>query len=152
MADTTLTASVIAKAALAILDNELDVLGTFYRAPESEFDKSVNGYTIGDTVSIRRPADFTVRNTITASAQDVIEGKTTLTIDQVRGVDFDFTSTDLTLKDTSVLINIVLTAAMKNSDSGLPLDPDYTFSVAFKCTVTSLLITSAIPNTSYALG
>ena len=97
MADTVLTASVIAKAALAILDNELDVLGTFYRAPEAEFDKSVNGYTIGDTVSIRRPADFTVRNTITASAQDVIEGKTTLTIDQVRGVDFDFTSTDLTL-------------------------------------------------------
>ena len=97
MADTTLTASVVAKAALAILDNELDVLGTFYRAPESEFDKSVNGYTIGDTLNIRRPADFTVRNTITASAQDVIEGKTTLTIDQVRGVDFDFTSQDLTL-------------------------------------------------------
>lgn len=97
MANTTLTASVVAKAALAILDNELDVLGTFYRAPESEFEKSVNGYTIGDTISIRRPADFTVRSTITASQQDVIEGKVALTIDQVRGVDFNFTSTDLTL-------------------------------------------------------
>jgi hypothetical protein len=97
MPDTTLTASVIAKAALAILDNELDVLGTFYRAPESEFSKSVNGYQVGDTISIRRPADFTVRNTITASAQDVIEGKVNLSIDQVRGVDFDFTSQDLTL-------------------------------------------------------
>ncbi len=97
MSNTTLTASVVAKASLAILDNELDVLGTFYRAPESEFSKSVNGYTIGDTLSIRRPADFTVRNTSTASVQDVIEGKTTLTIDQVRGVDFSFSSADLTL-------------------------------------------------------
>lgn len=97
MADTTLTASVIAKAALAILDNELDVLDTFYRDPEAEFNKSVNGYAVGASVDIRRPADFTVRNTITASAQDVIEGKTTLTIDQIAGVDFDFTSQDLTL-------------------------------------------------------
>ena len=61
-------------------------------------------------------------------------------------------STDLTLKDTSVLINIVLTAAMKNSDNGLPIDPGYTFSVLFKCTVTSLTLITAIPNTSYALG
>lgn len=97
MSNTTLTASIVAKASLAILDNELDVLGTFYRAPENEFSKSVNGYTTGDTLSIRRPADFTVRSTPTASIQDVIEGKTTLTIDQVRGVDFSFSSSDLTL-------------------------------------------------------
>ena len=61
-------------------------------------------------------------------------------------------STDLTLKDTSVLINLVLTADMKNSDNGLPLDPGYTFIVALKCTVTSLTLITAIPNTSYALG
>lgn len=97
MANTTLQASVIAKAALAILDNELDVLGTFYRPYEDEFDKRVNGYTVGDTISIRRPPDFTVRNTITASPQDVIEGKTTLQINKIAGVDFSFTSTDLTL-------------------------------------------------------
>lgn len=113
MSNTTLNATVVAKAALAILDNELDVLGTFYRAPEEEFDKRVNGYTIGDTVSIRRPADFTVRNTITASVQDVIEGKTDLTIDQVRGVDFSFTSTDLTL-DIKELGERVIRPAMIN--------------------------------------
>ena len=61
-------------------------------------------------------------------------------------------STDLTLKDTSVLINIVLTAVMKNSDNGLPIDPGYTFSVTFKCTVTSFTLMTAIPNTNYALG
>ena len=94
---TFLTANVLAKASLAILDNELDVLGTFYRAIEPEFDKTVNGYEVGSTINIRRPADFTVRNTITASAQAVIEGQTSLTVDQVRGVDFQLSSQDLTL-------------------------------------------------------
>jgi hypothetical protein len=94
---TILTTNALAKASLAILDNELDVLGTFYRAIEPEFDKRVNGYEVGSTVDIRRPADFTVRNTITASPQAVIEGKVPLTVDQVRGVDFQLTSQDLTL-------------------------------------------------------
>lgn len=97
MANTTLTASVVAKTALAILENELAVIKTMHRAHEEEFSNRVNGYKIGDTISIRRPADFTVRSGATLSTQDVIEGKTTLTIDQQIGVDFQFTSTDLTL-------------------------------------------------------
>lgn len=98
MANTSLTADVIAKAALAILDNELGVVKTFHRAYEEEFSQQVNGYKVGDTISIRRPADFTIRTGATLSTQDVIEGKTTLTIDQQIGVDFQFTSSDLTLK------------------------------------------------------
>lgn len=98
MANTTLTADVIAKEALAILDNELGWLGQIYRAYEDEFDKSVNGYKIGDTISIRRPEDGQVRTGATLSTTDVIEGKTTLTIDQQVGSDFQFSSTDLTLK------------------------------------------------------
>lgn len=102
MANTALTAAVVAKAALAILDNELGVLKTFYRAPEEEFSQQVNGYKVGDTISIRRPADFTVRSGATLSTQDVIEGKVDLTIDQQIGVDFQFTSSDLTLKVTDL--------------------------------------------------
>ena len=102
MSNTTLTADVVAKAALAILDNELGVLKTVHRAYEDEFSNQVNGYKIGDTISIRRPADFTVRTGATLSTQDVIEGKTTLTIDQQCGVDFQFTSSDLTLKITDL--------------------------------------------------
>ena len=102
MSNTTLTADVVAKAALAILDNELGVVKTFHRAYEDEFSNQVNGYKIGDTISIRRPADFTIRTGATLSAQDVIEGKTTLTIDQQIGVDFQFTSSDLTLKITDL--------------------------------------------------
>jgi hypothetical protein len=113
MANTTLTAAVVAKTALAVLDNELGVLKTFYRAPEDEFSNRVNGYKIGDTVSIRRPADFTVRSGATLSTQDVIEGKVDLTIDQQIGVDFQFTSSDLTLKVTD-LAERVMKPAMSN--------------------------------------
>lgn len=98
MANTTLTADVVAKIALPILENELGILNKMYRAHESEFDSTVNGYKKGDTVRIRRPADFTVRNGAVASSQDVIEGNTSLTVDQQKGIDFQFTSTDLTLK------------------------------------------------------
>lgn len=98
MSNTTLTASIVAKSALAILENELGWVGKVHRAHEDEFSKSVNGYKVGDTVSIRRPADFTVRSGAEISVQDVIEGKTTLTIDKQIGVDFQFSSTDLTLK------------------------------------------------------
>lgn len=98
MANNSLTASVIAKEALVILENELGVLKRMHRAHESEFSNTVNGYKVGDTISIRRPADFTVRTGASLSTQDVIEGKTTLTIDQQIGVDFKFTSSELTLE------------------------------------------------------
>lgn len=98
MANTTLQADVVAKAALAILENELGWVGRLYRAPEEEFTNSVNGYKIGDTIRIRRPADFTVRSGAVMSVQDVIEGRTTLVVDQQIGVDFSFTSSDLTLR------------------------------------------------------
>lgn len=98
MSNTTLTADIIAKEALAILDNELGWLGEIHRAYEDEFDKSVNGYKVGETISIRRPDDGQVRTGATLSTTDVIEGKVTLTVDQQIGSDFEFTSKDLTLK------------------------------------------------------
>lgn len=98
MANTALTATVIAKEALAIMENELGWLNNLHRAYEDEFTQKVNGYNVGDTISIRRPADPTVRVGATLSVTDVIEGKVDLTVDQQIGTDFQFTSTDLTLK------------------------------------------------------
>lgn len=97
MVNTTLTASIIAKAAVGVLENELTMAGMVYRGYEDEFDKKVNGYTVGDTITIRKPTDFTVRNSITASPQDTSEAKVSLQINQVAGVDFKFTSQQLTL-------------------------------------------------------
>lgn len=97
MANTTLTASIIAKEALMILDNNLVMANQVYRGYEDEFSKSPNGYTVGDTVSVRRPAKFTVRDGATAAIQDVTEGKFAVKVDKQKGIDFAFTSTQLAL-------------------------------------------------------
>jgi hypothetical protein len=98
MSNTTLNADIIAAEALRVLDNNLVMAKQVYRDYESEFNKSVNGYKVGSTVTIRRPTDFTVRDGATADVQDVIEGSTSITVDKQKGVDFRFTSSDLTLK------------------------------------------------------
>jgi len=107
MANTTLTADIIAKEALAILDNELGWLKSIHRAHESEYSETVNGYKKGSTISIRRPADYVVRTGATMDIQDSIEGKTTLVVDQQVGVDFNFTSTDLTLSMNDISERVV---------------------------------------------
>lgn len=98
MSNTTLTADIIAKEALMILDNNLIMAKQVYRGYENEFENRINGYKVGDTISIRKPADFTVRSGATMAVQDVVEGKTTIVVNSRKGVDFKFTSQDLTLK------------------------------------------------------
>lgn len=97
MTQNTLTASIIAKQALMILDNNLVMAKQVFRGYENEFDKNINGYEVGDTISIRKPTDFTVRDGAVMAAQDIKEGKTTIQISKRKGVDFKFTSQDLTL-------------------------------------------------------
>jgi hypothetical protein len=97
MANTLLTTSIIAAEAIDVLNNNLVTAGLVYRAYEDEYDKRVNGYKPGSTITIRKPAQFTVRSGATASSQDVTEGTTTLVVNNQRGVDFEFTSTELTL-------------------------------------------------------
>lgn len=103
MANTLLTIDVIAKEALMVLENELVAAKRVHRGLESEFGNAKNGYQSGATVTIKRPTDFTVRSGSNASVQDVVEGSTTITVDQQKGVDFAFTSQELTLniKDLS---------------------------------------------------
>lgn len=97
MANTVLNPTIIAKAAIRILDNELVAANKVFRGYEDEFRTTVNGYKKGTTITIRKPNQFTVRDGATASVQDVTEGTETFTIDQQKGVDFQFTSKELTL-------------------------------------------------------
>ena len=97
MSNSQLTADIIAKAAVAILDNNLIFADKVFRGYEEDFNMAPNGYTVGDTISIRKPADYTVRDGAVASAQDVVEGKTTITVNKRKGVDFKFTSQELSL-------------------------------------------------------
>jgi hypothetical protein len=97
MAQRILNPSIIAAEALMLLDNNLVMAKQVFRGYEDEYDKKVNGYDPGDTLSIRRPTDFTVRDGAVASIQEVNEGKTTIVVDKQKGVDFRFTSKELTL-------------------------------------------------------
>lgn len=98
MANTVLTASIIAKEAVRILDNELVMAKKVFRGHEEDFAKKVNGYKVGETITIKKPTDFTVRDGAVMSAQNVTEGSTTITVDKRKGVDFKFTSQELTMK------------------------------------------------------
>jgi hypothetical protein len=97
MSNSILTIDVIAKEALRILENNLVMANLVHRAHESEFGDAKNGFETGDTISIRRPTDFVVRDGAVASNQDIVEGKVSLTVDKQKGVDFGFTSKELTL-------------------------------------------------------
>lgn len=111
MANTILNPTIIAKAAVRILDNELVFAKNVYRGYEDEFEGKVNGYEKGSTITIRKPTQFTVRTSITASAQDVVEGKETFTVNSIAGVDFAFTSQQLT-QNISELSERVIKPAM----------------------------------------
>lgn len=79
------------------LDNNLVMAKQVHRGLESEFGNAMNGYQAGATVSIKRPTDFTVRDGASVSNQDVVEGSTSITVNKQKGVDFVFTSQELTL-------------------------------------------------------
>eukprot|EP00916_Digyalum_oweni_P019667 GHVL01032823.1.p1 GENE.GHVL01032823.1~~GHVL01032823.1.p1 ORF type:complete len:417 (+),score=17.86 GHVL01032823.1:444-1694(+) len=111
MANTALTADIIAKESVMILDNELVMAKKVFRGYEEDFSKKVNGYEVGSTLSIRKPTDFTVRDGAVMNTQDVTEGKTTITVDKRKGIDFKFTSQELTL-DIKNLSERVIKPAM----------------------------------------
>lgn len=97
MANNFLTANVIAKAAVKILDNELVAASKVFRGYESEFGSTVNGYEKGSSVTIKKPPQFTVRDGDVAQPQDITEGTTSVTVDKKKGIDLKITSTDRTL-------------------------------------------------------
>lgn len=121
MANTIVTPSIVAKTAVRILENEFVMAGMVYRGYEDEFDKKVNGYSVGDTITVRKPTDFTVRDGAVMSTQDVTEGKTTIVVDKQKGVDFAFTSKELTL-NIDELAERVIRPAMVQLANQVDLD------------------------------
>lgn len=93
--NTILTSSVITKEALRILHQKLNFVGSMNRAYDSSFAQS--GAKIGDSLRIRLPNKYTVRDGATLSAQDTVETSTTLQVATQKGVDLNFTSNELTL-------------------------------------------------------
>jgi hypothetical protein len=93
--NTILTSSIITKEALRILHQKLNFVGSMNRAYDSSFAQS--GAKIGDSLRIRLPNKYTVRDGATLSAQDTVETSTTLQVATQKGVDLNFTSNELTL-------------------------------------------------------
>jgi hypothetical protein len=111
MANRTLTADIIAAEALMLLENNLVMANQVYRA-EDEYT-TVNGYRVGDTINFRKPAAFEVREGAAAAPQDVIEGKMPLVVDTQAGVDFQFTTKDLTLSIKELSQRVMKPAMIK---------------------------------------
>jgi hypothetical protein len=116
MANTVLTADIIAKESVMILEKECLMGKLVYRGFEEDFSKKVNGYEVGETISFRRPADFTVRDGRVAAVQDVVEGKLPITVDKYKGVDFKFTSEDLTLQISDLAERVMKPALVQLAD------------------------------------
>lgn len=95
MANTLLTSSIITKEALVILHQKLNFIGNINRAYDSSFAKT--GAKIGDTLRIRLPNRYVVRQGATLVTQDTIEQQVNLRVSSQNGVDLNFTSADLTL-------------------------------------------------------
>ena len=83
--------SIITKETLVMLENNLVAAGKVNRKFENAFTK------IGSTLTVRKPNRFTVSSGPALQIQNVTEPSTSITISNQKHVDFQFSSTDLTL-------------------------------------------------------
>ena len=95
MANTLLTPTAVTREALRVLHQKLNFVGTINRSYDDRFAKS--GAKIGDSLTIRKPNQYTVRTGAALSSQDVAEQSVTLQVATQKGVDTTFTSDDLSL-------------------------------------------------------
>lgn len=86
-----LTPSIITKESLVILENNLVAANRVNRKFENQFVK------IGNSLTIRKPNRFTVASGAGLQVQDIAEPSVSITINNQKHVDFQFTSQDLTL-------------------------------------------------------
>ncbi|MBP9756145.1 MAG: hypothetical protein KBD40_14195 [Phenylobacterium sp.] len=86
----------ITKEALRILHQKANFIGAVNRQYDDQFAKS--GAKIGDSLRIRLPNQYTVRDGATIQVQNTVEQSTTLTVATQKGVDMDFSSAELTMK------------------------------------------------------
>jgi hypothetical protein len=91
MGNAILTPTIIAREALMQLNNNMVAANTVFRDYSDEYT------AVGDTITVRRPVDFTVKDGAVMDIQDVEEGSLTVAMDQQKHVAWKFTSKDLTL-------------------------------------------------------
>ena len=95
MANALLNVDKITNAALVILHQKLNFIGSINRSYDSSFAQE--GAKIGSNLRIRLPNRYTVRTGPALSQQDVVEQNTTLAVATQAGVDVNFTSAELAM-------------------------------------------------------
>lgn len=95
MPNTILTSDVITKEAIKILHEQLVFTNKINKQYDDSFARK--GAKIGDSLRIRKPAQFVTRVGKTYAAQDFVEQSLTLTINKQLGLDVDFSDEDLAL-------------------------------------------------------
>ncbi|WP_434513779.1 P22 phage major capsid protein family protein [Dechloromonas sp. ARDL1] len=95
MPNTILTPSMVTREALRVLHQKLNFVGNVVRDYDDSFAKK--GAKIGDTIKVRLPNQYQVRTGAALSPQDTTESSVSLQISTQKGVDLNFTSSELTL-------------------------------------------------------
>lgn len=104
------TSSIVAREALAVLENMLSFSAAVNRDWEDEFTANMaRGYAPGATINIKKPPRYTYRAGRVAVPQATVEGTIPLTVQQ-GGCDINFNSFERTLSLTK--LQDKLTAAM----------------------------------------
>lgn len=99
MANTILSPTIITREALKYLHQNLNFIGNINRQYDDSFANggAAPSGKIGPSLTIRMPNEFTVRSGSQLQVQDVAEQSKVLTVSTQKGVDINFSSTDLTL-------------------------------------------------------
>jgi hypothetical protein len=95
MANTILTVTQITREALRVLHEKLNFIGNINRSYDDQYAKS--GAKIGATLNIRLPNQYVTRDGATLSPQDTTEVSTPLAVATQKGVDLNFSSSELAL-------------------------------------------------------
>ena len=97
MSNILVTNALVAKEALAILQNMVGFAKNVNRDFESEFSSNQSrGYSPGQTINIKRPPRYTYRSGRVAVPQATVESSIPITLSQ-GGADLNFTSFERTL-------------------------------------------------------
>lgn len=95
MANTVLTPTMVTREIQRILHQKCNFIGSINRQYDDSFAK--NGAKIGTDLKIRLPNQYTVRTGAVMDVQNTTESSVTLTVATMKGVDLNFSSSELTL-------------------------------------------------------
>ena len=94
-----LTIDTIARATLVAVENNLVMGNLVDKEFTSEFHNRVNGYKVGDTISIERPNRFYVgRGRVVQETQQLEEGKAKITVDTQSHMKWEYSSFEMTMR------------------------------------------------------